>query len=125
MITAARKQNFAAYGIKSTPAAAWIRMNPDALRPYGKLSTIMHRCKIFTHLLPPVITVYKNRLEVKIMSYKRRSKMSIYETALRIYLENDSEMRKMWEYLYKQVETGIITETDAECIGEEIMIYGC
>ena len=46
-----------------------------------------------------------------------------YETALEIH--NEDGMQMMWNYLYEQVEVGNISEDDAECIGEEITIYGC
>ena len=47
---------------------------------------------------------------------------SIYEIALDIH--NESGMRNMWNYLTDQVKFGNISEDEAECIGEEIMIYG-
>ena len=49
--------------------------------------------------------------------------MGIYEIAVRIHRTQGMQM--MWKYLYEQVEDGIISDDDAELIGEEIMIYGC
>lgn len=48
--------------------------------------------------------------------------MNIYETAQKIHQYSD--MMAMWKYLYEQVSSGAISEEEADCIGEEIMIYG-
>ena len=47
---------------------------------------------------------------------------SIYMNAQSIH--NEQNMQMMWKYLYEQVNAGYITDDEAECIGEEIMIYG-
>lgn len=47
----------------------------------------------------------------------------IYETAVSIH--NEKGMQMMFEYLYDLSGAGVISEEDADLIGEEIMIYGC
>lgn len=49
--------------------------------------------------------------------------MNIYEQALAVH--DKDGMMAMWKYLTNQVEIGNISEEESDCIGEEIMIYGC